>query len=286
MTYQWSLCPRDQERLVPIIALDQCLGILITGLTGSSASIRCIALSFLSLLYSCLMKQTTGLVFLLLLFKQRHHLTSDNRFKEHDEHAAFISPARQGLVPNTKSGIFVVWSCLAHSMQLNISCYSHEVTPNGLPVSGQTQPHANAFYSKFYFLITHVVDLDAWKMFKRFRLIAIVGQMSNCSSHSLLDAQCCILQSSLREESEDMVCSGMLQWKHENYILQYIAAKIKYEKERGGSWFNDKLPGKPLWLQCRCEVTLKSRPLSQLFGQICWGQARHISPLIRLCHFA
>ena len=123
------------------------------------------------ILYSCLMKQTTGLVFLLLLFKQRHHLTSDNRFKEHDEHAAFISPARQGLVPNTKSGIFVVWSCLAHSMQLNISCYSHEVTSNGLPLSGQTQPHANAFYSKFYILITHVVDLDAWKMFKRFRFI-------------------------------------------------------------------------------------------------------------------
>ena len=58
-------------------------------------------------------------------------------------------------------------------------------------------------------------------MFKQYQLIAIVGQMSDCSCHSLLDARRCILQSSLREESEeseDMVCS--------NYILRYIAAKI------------------------------------------------------------
>ena len=237
------------------------------------------------ILYSCLMKQTTGLVFLLLLFKQRHHLTSDNRFKEHDEHATLISPARQGLVPNTKSGILVVWSCLAHSMQLNISCYSHEVTSNGLPLSGQTQPHANAFYSKFYILITHFVDLDAWKMFKRFRFIAIVGQMSNLQFPQPLGCQ--MLHPPV-EPKRGVWGHGMFRNATVKYIYIYSStsqprSSMKRNREKQGSWFNDKLPGKPLWLR---EVTLKSRPLSQLFGQICWGQARHISPLIRLCHFA
>ena len=235
------------------------------------------------------MKQTTGLIFLLLLFKQRHHLTSDNRFKEHDEHATFFSPARQGLVPNTKSGIFVVWSCLAHSMQLNISCYSHEVTPNGLPVSGQTQPHANAFYSKFYILITHVVDLDAWKMFKRFRLIAIVEQMSNLQFPQPLGCQMlhppvepkrgvwghCMFRNAT-VKTWKLYCSTLqprssMKRNREADDLMTSYLENPFDCSAGVKW---------------CEVTLESRPLSQLFGQICWGQARHISPLICLCHFA
>ena len=107
------------------------------------------------LLYSCLMKQTTGLVFLLLLFKQRHHLTSDNRFKEHDEstyHIYFSSQARPCPQHEIRylRGLILPGSFHAAEHFL-LQSWSD---PNGLPVSANPTPRSEQMHSTASFILS------------------------------------------------------------------------------------------------------------------------------------